>query len=57
MNYVVLIDQGVKVNWLVVDINNLYNRLWDLFTPTKLDTSRDNTKFKVAQVVDILFQK
>jgi hypothetical protein len=54
--YVVLIEHKVKVNWSVVIFNNLYNRLWDLVAPTKLDTSKDNTKFRVAQMIDILLR-
>jgi hypothetical protein len=34
--------------------NNLYSKLQDLFTSTKLETSKDNIEFGVAQVVDIL---
>jgi hypothetical protein len=36
--------------------NNLYNKFLDLFTLTKLRVNRDNTKFNVFQVVDILLQ-
>jgi len=34
--------------------NNLYNRLWDLSTSTKLEANRDIMEFGVAQIVDIL---
>ncbi len=56
MNHVVLIEQGVKVNWSIVVFNNLYSRLRDLYTPTKPNTSRDNTEFETPRVVDILFR-
>lgn len=55
MNFVVLVEQGVKVNWFIIVFNNLYNRLRDLSTPIKPGASRDNTKFGATQVVDILF--
>jgi hypothetical protein len=54
MNIVVLGEQRVKVNWFVIVFNNLYNRLHDLFAPTKPGTNRNNIKFKVAQVVATL---
>jgi hypothetical protein len=39
-----------------VVLKNLYNRLRDLFTPTKPEVSRDNIVFSIAQVVDNLLQ-
>jgi hypothetical protein len=36
--------------------NNMYNRFWDFFASPKLRVNKDNTKFNVFQVVDILFQ-
>jgi hypothetical protein len=56
MSYVMLIEQGLKVNWSVVVFNNLYSRLQDLVALTKLGTSTNNTKFRIAQMVDILLQ-
>ncbi len=44
------------MNWSTTVFDNLYNRLRDLFTLTKLSTNRDNIEFRVAQVVDILLQ-
>ncbi len=55
MNIVVLGKQRVKVNWFAIVFNNLYSKLQDLSAPTKPNASRDNIKFEVAQVVDILF--
>ncbi len=55
MSFVLLVKQRVKVNWSAIVFNNLYNRLWGLFAPTKFSASRDNTKFGTTQVVDILF--
>jgi hypothetical protein len=49
MNYVMLAKQRVKVNWLVVVFNNLYNRLRDLFALTKLITNMGNIEFRVAK--------
>jgi len=54
MNFVMLVDQGVKVNWSVIVFNNLYNKLQNLFTSTKFDISKDNIEFGIAQMVDIL---
>lgn len=44
------------VNYVALVFNNLYNRVQDLSTPTKLGASKDNTKFGAAQVVDILLR-
>jgi hypothetical protein len=35
--------------------NNLYSKFQDLFASTKPKENRNNTKFNVFQVVDILF--
>jgi hypothetical protein len=53
-SFVVLAEQGIMVNYVALVFNNLYNRLQDFSTPTKLRASRDNTEFGAAQVVDIL---
>jgi hypothetical protein len=53
-SFVVLAEQGIKINYVALTFNNLYSRLWDLSTPTKLGASRDNTEFGATQVVDIL---
>jgi hypothetical protein len=46
MSFVVMVEQGVKVNWLVVVFNNLYHKLQDLSTLIKPNVSRDNTLLK-----------
>ncbi len=56
MKFVILVEHGIKVNWDVMVFNNLYNKLRDLSTSTKLEASRDNIKFGATQVVDILLQ-
>jgi hypothetical protein len=56
MSFVMFADQGVKVNWLVIVFNILYNKLRDLSTSTTINTTRDNIEFGVAQVVDILLE-
>jgi hypothetical protein len=56
INLVVLVKWGIKVNWATMVFNNLYSRLWNLFALTKLEANRNNTKFGVAQVVDILLR-
>jgi hypothetical protein len=33
----------------------IYNKLWNLFTLTKIELIRDNVEFNATQVVDILF--
>ncbi len=43
MSFVMLVEQGVKMNWSVVVFNNLYRKLQDLFALTKPNVSRDNT--------------
>jgi hypothetical protein len=53
-SFVVLAEQGAKVNCFAVVFNNLYSRLRDLFASTKPGASRNNTEFKTTQVVDIL---
>jgi hypothetical protein len=47
-------EQRAKVNWLVIVFNNLYNRLWGFSTLIKPNASKDNIKFKVTKVVNIL---
>lgn len=44
------------MNWFTIVFNNLYSRLWDLSTLTKIIANKDNIEFSAAQVVDILFQ-
>jgi hypothetical protein len=56
MNFVVLAEQKVKVNWFIVVFNNPYSRLQDLSAPTKPSVRKDNTKFEAAQIVNIIFQ-
>ncbi len=35
--------------------NNFYSRLRDLFVAIKIKASKNNTKFGIAQLIDILF--
>ncbi len=51
--FVVLTEQKVKVNWSTAIFNNIYNKLQDLSTLTKPNVRKDNTEFKVAQMVNI----
>lgn len=53
MNLVVLAEQGIWVNSTTMVFNNMYSKLWDLSTSTKLETNRNNTKFNIIQVVNI----
>ncbi len=48
MNFVMLGEQGVNVNWFGVVFNKLYSRLQDLFALIKPGTSRDKIEFKFA---------
>jgi len=52
MSLVVLAEQGIWVNSTTM-VFNMYSKLWDLSTSTKLETNRNNTKFNIIQVVDI----
>jgi hypothetical protein len=56
MSLVVLVEQGIWVNLATMVFNNLYSKLWDLFASTKPRMNRDNTKFNIVQVVDILLR-
>jgi hypothetical protein len=56
MNFGVLVEQKVKVNWSVVTFNNIYYMLKDLSILTKPNIRKDDTKFKVAQMVNISLQ-
>lgn len=53
MSLVVLAEQGIWVNSTTMVFNNMYSKLWDLSTSTKLGTNRNNTKFNIIQVVNI----
>lgn len=44
------------MNWSTIIFNNLYSRLQDLSALTKIIANKDNIKFSVAQVADILLQ-
>jgi len=55
-SFVVLAEQGIKINYVALIFNNLYSRLRDLSTPAKLEANKDNIEFGVTQVVDILLQ-
>jgi hypothetical protein len=46
MSFVVSSKQGVKVSWSAIVFNNLYNKLWNLFVPTKPNVNKDITEFK-----------
>jgi hypothetical protein len=39
-----------------VIFNNLYSKLWDLFTPIKPKVIKDTTKFNTTEVIDLLFR-
>jgi hypothetical protein len=54
MNSAVLVEQGNQMNWAAIVLKNLYSRLRDLFSLTKLEANRDNIEFNVVQVVNIL---
>ncbi len=56
MSFIVMVKQGIQINWVIMVFNNLYSKLQDLFTPTKPTMGKDNTEFNNPQVINILLQ-